>query len=75
MTTGLEAIGEGEEPVKALVSWEDAEGVRHRWAIAYDPDDPEARHFLEGLELHARFRLETFNTAEAEGDPTGPERA
>jgi hypothetical protein len=58
--------------VKALVSWEDAEGVRRRWVIAYDPDDPEARHFLEGLELHARFRLETFD-ADAENLAT-PER-
>ena len=56
--------------VKALVSWEDAAGITHRWALAYDPDDVEARHFLEGLELHVRFRLETFDAA----DITGPER-
>jgi hypothetical protein len=61
------------ESVKALVSWEDAAGTRHRWAIAYDPDDAEARHFLEALELHARFRLETFD-AEAAGNVTTPER-
>ena len=61
-----------EERVKALVSWEDSQGIKHRWAIAYDPDDAEARHFLEGLELHARFRLETFD---AEADNAGtPER-
>jgi hypothetical protein len=51
--------------MKALVSWEDAEGMTHRFQIAYDPDDAEARHFLEGIELHVRFRLETFD---AEGD-------
>jgi hypothetical protein len=49
--------------MKALVTWEDAQGVTHRWEIAYDPDDAEARHFLEGLELHVRFRLESFDTA------------
>jgi hypothetical protein len=47
--------------MKALVSWEDPQGATHRWEIAYDPDDAEARHFLEGLELHPRFRLETFD--------------
>lgn len=51
--------------MKALVSWEDAEGMTHRFQIAYDPDDAEARHFLEGIELHVRFRLETFD---AEGE-------
>ncbi|HUA30039.1 MAG TPA: hypothetical protein VMC03_14240 [Streptosporangiaceae bacterium] len=55
--------------MKALVSWEDAEGIKHRWAVAYDPDDPEARHFLEAIELHARFRLETFD-AEAPDEAT-----
>jgi hypothetical protein len=47
--------------MKALVSWEDAGGTTHRFQIAYDPDDAEARYFLEGLELHVRFRLETFD--------------
>jgi hypothetical protein len=51
--------------MKALVSWEDAAGGRHLFQIAYDPDDTEARLFLEGIELHVRFRLETFD---AEGD-------
>jgi len=51
--------------MKALVSWDDAEGVTHRFQIVYDPDDAEARLFLEGIELHLRFRLETFD---AEGD-------
>jgi hypothetical protein len=59
--------------VKALVNWEDAQGIKHRWAIAYDPDDAEARHFLEGLELHAHFRLETFDAEEA-GNTGTPER-
>jgi hypothetical protein len=47
--------------MKALVSWQDANGAKHRWEIAYDPEDAEARRFLEGIELHVRFRLETFN--------------
>jgi hypothetical protein len=34
--------------MRALVSWEDAEGVTHRFQIGYDPDDAEARLFLEG---------------------------
>ena len=51
--------------MKALVSWEDANGATRRFLIAYDPDDAEARYFLEGLELHVRFRLETFD---ADGD-------
>ena len=46
--------------MKALVSWEDAEGVTHRFQIGYDPEDAQARLFLEGIELHVRFRLETF---------------
>ena len=54
----------------ALVSWEDASGTTHRFRIAYDPDDAEARFFLEGLELHVRFRLETFD---ADGALDAPE--
>lgn len=57
--------------MKALVSWEDAQGTRHTWQIAYDADDAEARHFLEGLELHVRFRLETFD-AEADAAASEP---
>ena len=53
--------------MKALVTWDDAQGVTHRWEIAYDPDDAEARHFLEGLELHVRFRLESFDTGREGG--------
>jgi hypothetical protein len=47
--------------MKAQVSWEDAGGTTHRWEIAYNSDDAEARHFLEGLELHLRFKLESFD--------------
>jgi hypothetical protein len=54
-----------EVAMNALVSWDDAEGVTHRFLIAYDPDDAEARLFLEGIELHVRFRLESFD-AEAD---------
>ena len=50
--------------MRALVSWEDADGTRHRFQIAYNPDDAEARYFLEGLELHVRFRLETFDVGQ-----------
>ncbi|MGA8460556.1 MAG: hypothetical protein WB800_34525 [Streptosporangiaceae bacterium] len=60
--------------MKALVSWEDAEGVTHRFQIGYDPDDAAARLFLEGIELHVRFRLETFD-ADADASRTeGPTR-
>jgi hypothetical protein len=51
--------------MKALVSWDDAEGMTHLFQIAYDPDDAEARLFLEAIELHVTFRLETFD---ADGD-------
>jgi hypothetical protein len=65
--------------VKALVSWEDTDGTLHRFQIAYDPDDAEARYFLEGLELHVRFRLETFDADSDAGQNVrpvadGPER-
>jgi len=63
--------------VKALISWEDANGTTHRFQVAYDPDDAEARYFLEGLELHVRFRLEAFDV-DIDGDAgpamDGPER-
>ncbi len=58
--------------MKALVSWEDGGGATHRFQIGYDPDDAEARLFLEGIELHVRFRLETFD-ADA-GRTEGPTR-
>jgi hypothetical protein len=61
--------------MKALVSWEDDTGATHRWDLEYDEHDPEARHFLEALQLHVRFKLESFGaeTAEAEagGGPAG----
>lgn len=53
--------------MNALVSWEDADGVTHRFLIAYDPDDAEARYFLEGIELHVKFRLETFDAGDDPG--------
>jgi hypothetical protein len=54
--------------MKALVSWEDDTGATHRWELDYDEHDPEARHFLEALQLHVRFKLDSFD-AEAVGDP------
>ena len=53
--------------MKALVSWEDDTGATHRWELDYDEHDPEARHFLEALELHARFRLDSFDADENPG--------
>lgn len=47
--------------MRALVSWDDEQGTRHEWEIAYDPDDARARQFLEALQLHVRFRLESFD--------------
>ena len=58
--------------MKALVSWEDAHGTTHRFQIAYDADDAEARYFLEGLELHVRFRLETFDASSDTGQDVRP---
>jgi hypothetical protein len=56
--------------MKALVSWADENGTTHRWELAYDPDDAEARSFLEGIELHVRFRLESFDV---ESDAAAPD--
>jgi hypothetical protein len=56
--------------MKALVSWEDHAGETHRWELGYDEPDPEARHFLEALQLHVRFKLDSFD-AEAAGDAAG----
>lgn len=47
--------------MKALVSWDDDSGVTHRWELAFDESDAEARHFLEALQLHVRFRLDAFD--------------
>jgi hypothetical protein len=46
--------------MKAMVSWEDEAGTTHRWELVYDDNDAEARHFLEALQLHVRFRLDSF---------------
>ena len=51
--------------MKALVSWEDDAGATHRWELEYDEHDPEARHFLEALELHVRFKLDSFDAGTA----------
>jgi hypothetical protein len=56
--------------MKALVSWEDHAGATHRWELDYDEHDPEARHFLEALQLHVRFKLDSFD-AEVVGDAAG----
>jgi hypothetical protein len=56
--------------MKALVSWEDHAGATHRWELDYDERDPEARHFLEALQLHVRFKLDSFD-AEVVGDAAG----
>jgi hypothetical protein len=44
-----------------MVSWEDSLGAPHRFQIAYDPNDAEARLFLEAIELHVSFRLESVD--------------
>jgi hypothetical protein len=54
--------------MRAVVSWEDEAGNTHRWELVYDEDDAEARHFLEALQLHVRFKLESFDT-----DPATPD--
>lgn len=46
--------------MKAMVSWEDETGTTHRWELVFDENDAEARHFLEALQLHVRFRLDSF---------------
>jgi hypothetical protein len=51
--------------MKALVSWEDDAGETHRQELAFDDGDAEARHFIEALQLHVRFRLDAFD-AEAQ---------
>jgi hypothetical protein len=58
--------------MRAVVSWDDEGGATHRWELAFDENDAEARHFLEALQLHVRFKLETFD-ADAPGfqDPPG----
>jgi hypothetical protein len=57
--------------MKALVSWEDETGATHRWDLEYDEHDPEARHFLEALQLHVRFKLDSFDSETADPEPAG----
>jgi len=52
--------------MKALVSWEDDTGNRHRWELVFDEQDAEARHFLEALQLHVRFKLDSFDADAAD---------
>jgi hypothetical protein len=47
--------------MKALVSWEDETGATHRWELAFDEGDQEARNFIEALQLQVPFRLEAFD--------------
>ncbi len=54
--------------MKALVSWEDDTGATHRWELVFDENDAEARHFLEALQLHVRFKLDAFDP-----DPATPD--
>jgi hypothetical protein len=56
--------------MKALVSWEDDTGTTHRWELVFDENDPEARHFLEALQLHVRFKLDAFDP---DPDPATPD--
>lgn len=65
---GEQGAGMSLPTMKALVSWEDETGSTHRWELVYDEDDAEARHFLEALQLHVRFKLESFDT-----DPATPD--
>jgi hypothetical protein len=57
--------------MKALVSWEDETGATHRWDLEYDEHDPEARHFLEALQLHVRFKLDSFDEDTADEQAAG----
>jgi hypothetical protein len=62
--------GYGGGTMKALVSWEDHDGGTHRWELDYDGQDAEARHFLEALQLHVRFKLESFDLDDAPAEVT-----
>jgi hypothetical protein len=57
--------------MKALVSWEDEAGSTHRWELVFDDADPEARHFLEALQLHVRFKLDSFDASDDGAAPPG----
>jgi hypothetical protein len=58
--------------MKALVSWEDEKGTTHRWELGYDADDAEARQFLEAIQLHVSFRLESFDVEADRGGSASP---
>jgi len=58
--------------MKALVSWEDDGGSTHRWELVFDERDPEARHFLEALQLHVRFKLDSFDAEATEATEADP---
>ena len=57
--------------MKALVSWEDQTGATHRWELVFDENDPEARHFLEALQLHVHFKLDEI-TPDTPSEPATP---
>jgi hypothetical protein len=54
--------------MKALVSWEDDAGNTHHWELVFDEHDAEARHFLEALQLHVRFKLDSFDADKGSAD-------
>ncbi|HEU5417454.1 MAG TPA: hypothetical protein VFV41_07155 [Streptosporangiaceae bacterium] len=47
--------------MKALISWEDENGSTQHWELVFDPNDAAARRFLEALQLHVRFRVDSFD--------------
>jgi len=53
--------------MKALISWDDENGNTRRWELVFDPNDAEARLFLEALQLHVRFRVDSFDPDPAAG--------
>jgi len=53
--------------MKALISWDDEDGNPHHWELVFDPNDAAARHFLEALQLHVRFRVDSFDPDPAAG--------
>lgn len=54
--------------MKALVSWEDDVGGTHHWELVFDEHDAEARYFLEALQLHVRFKLDSFDAEQSSDD-------
>jgi hypothetical protein len=59
--------------MRALVSWEDDGGSTHRWELVFDEHDAEARHFLEALQLHVRFKLDSFDAEATEANAANEE--